>query len=230
MSASSYIVGLDLGQASDYSALCVVERTAAPDPANAARRLNSFAVRHLHRWKLGTPYPVIVEDVAALGRRPPLPLSMLAMDGTGVGRAVVDLFRGAKLPLQLVPISITGGDRGGSANGFLTVPKRNLVAVMQTLAQGRRFHIAPGLSDAKVLGKKLQAFRVKVSLTTGNETFEAWRERDHDDLVLAVALACWLGSRPPTGGYSAGGERKPTEPSAEAIRRIGTPGGLFGGW
>jgi hypothetical protein len=24
-----------------------------------------------------------------------------------------------------------------------------------------------------------------------NETFESWRERDHDDLVLAVALAAW---------------------------------------
>jgi len=229
MSASSYIVGLDLGQASDYSALCVVERAAAPDPANAGRLLNSFAVRHLHRWKLGTPYPVIVEDVAALGRRPPLPLSMLAMDGTGVGRAVVDLFRGAKLPLRLVPISITGGDREGSANGFLTVPKRNLVAVMQTLAQGRRFHIASGLADAKVLGKELQAFRVKINLTTGNETFEAWRERDHDDLVLAVALACWLGNRPPSGGYSSGGERRPVEPTAEAIRQMGMPRGPFGG-
>jgi hypothetical protein len=27
----------------------------------------------------------------------------------------------------------------------------------------------------------------------GNETFESWRERDHDDLVLSVALACWHG-------------------------------------
>jgi hypothetical protein len=32
---------------------------------------------------------------------------------------------------------------------------------------------------------------VKVS-AAGNEAFTGWRERDHDDLVLAVALACWL--------------------------------------
>ncbi|HVS39959.1 MAG TPA: hypothetical protein VMS17_30655 [Gemmataceae bacterium] len=25
------------------------------------------------------------------------------------------------------------------------------------------------------------------------ETFEDWREREHDDLVLSVALACWYG-------------------------------------
>src|SRR5262249_20623470 len=45
-----------------------------------------------------------------------------------------------------------------------------------------------------ILAKEMQAFRVKIT-TTGNETFEAWRERDHDDLVLAVALAAWLGER-----------------------------------
>jgi hypothetical protein len=32
--------------------------------------------------------------------------------------------------------------------------------------------------------------QVKVS-TAGNEQFGAWREGAHDDLVLAVALACW---------------------------------------
>jgi hypothetical protein len=26
---------------------------------------------------------------------------------------------------------------------------------------------------------------------SGNEQYGAWREGEHDDLVLAVALACW---------------------------------------
>jgi hypothetical protein len=30
-----------------------------------------------------------------------------------------------------------------------------------------------------------------------NETFEAWRERDHDDLVLSVGLASWLAENVP---------------------------------
>ncbi len=38
---------------------------------------------------------------------------------------------------------------------------------------------------------ELLAFHVKVKVAA-NETFEAWRERDHDDLVLAVAMAAWL--------------------------------------
>jgi hypothetical protein len=38
-------------------------------------------------------------------------------------------------------------------------------------------------------------FRIKMNVATGHESFGAWRERDHDDLVLAVALACWLGEK-----------------------------------
>jgi hypothetical protein len=28
-----------------------------------------------------------------------------------------------------------------------------------------------------------------------NETFSSWRERDHDDLVLALAPGVWMGER-----------------------------------
>ena len=31
--------------------------------------------------------------------------------------------------------------------------------------------------------------------TAGNDTYEAWRESDHDDLVLAAAFACWYGEK-----------------------------------
>jgi hypothetical protein len=33
-------------------------------------------------------------------------------------------------------------------------------------------------------------FQVRIT-PAGNETFGPWRERAHDDLVFAVALACW---------------------------------------
>ena len=40
--------------------------------------------------------------------------------------------------------------------------------------------------------------RVKVS-ASGHESFAAWREGTHDDLVLAVALACWRARWPQVG-------------------------------
>ena len=37
--------------------------------------------------------------------------------------------------------------------------------------------------------------KVKINIATGHHSYEAWREGDHDDLVLAVAMACWCGER-----------------------------------
>ena len=74
------------------------------------------------------------------------------------------------------------------------LPKKELVSVMQILLQSRRLQVARQLPMATVLVKELETFRVKVT-TSANETFESWRERDHDDLVLAVAMAAWVGER-----------------------------------
>jgi hypothetical protein len=43
-----------------------------------------------------------------------------------------------------------------------------------------------------MLARELAAFQVKVS-TSAAEEMGAWREGAHDDLVLAVAVAMWLG-------------------------------------
>ncbi len=69
-----------------------------------------------------------------------------------------------------------------------------LVSVLQVLFQSRRLQVARRLPMASVLVKELENFRVKITVNA-NETFESWRERDHDDLVLAVAMATWLGER-----------------------------------
>ncbi len=75
---------------------------------------------------------------------------------------------------------------------MLTVctPKRDLVAKVQSLLQTGALKIAETLALADVLTSELLAFRAKIS-RAGRDTYEAWRESDHDDLVLALALACW---------------------------------------
>jgi hypothetical protein len=37
-------------------------------------------------------------------------------------------------------------------------------------------------------------FQVKIS-QTGHDSYGAWREGTHDDLLLAVALACWAAEK-----------------------------------
>jgi hypothetical protein len=62
------------------------------------------------------------------------------------------------------------------------------------LLQARRIKVPPSLPEAQTMLQELLNFRVKVT-ASANETFEAWRERDHDDLVLPVATATWVGER-----------------------------------
>jgi len=56
----AYFAGLDLGQAQDFTALAVVERTRGPNsnPNRPDTRKCRFNVRHLHRWPLGTVFSV----------------------------------------------------------------------------------------------------------------------------------------------------------------------------
>ncbi len=155
-----------------------------------------YDVRYIRRWQLGTSYPAIVADVAALLRTPPLSgNATLIADATGVGIAVLDLLRDAGL--QPIAVTITGGD-SVSCDGFgWRCPKRDLIAVMQVLLQSRRLRIAPSLPEAATLQSELQTFQTKIS-ATAHDTYDA-REGAHDDLVLAAALACWYAERPQPG-------------------------------
>jgi len=62
---------------------------------------------------------------------------------------------------------------------------------VQVLLQNKRLKIASTLSEAATLKKELLNFRVKVDPATAHDSYEHWRDGDHDDLVLAVAMACW---------------------------------------
>jgi hypothetical protein len=66
-----YVLGLDLGQTQDFTALAVLERQ--PLSAGAAATANrDFALRHLRRFPLGTAYTEIVSAVTTLRMAGPL--------------------------------------------------------------------------------------------------------------------------------------------------------------
>jgi len=160
-------------------------------------------VRHLERPPLGTYYPEHVARVKELVSSPELseqralPWSRevvrsfpdLVVDATGVGRPVVDMLR--KEGLSFSSVLITGGDVEHHEHGFYRVPKRNLVSSVQIALQSGQLKIAEELELAETLRRELLNFRIKVNISTAHDSYEAWREGDHDDLVLAVALVCW---------------------------------------
>jgi hypothetical protein len=202
-----FVAGLDLGQAQDFTALAVVEVAPTPAPVRITDRDPELGrprtrtvllpappgrhqVRHLHRFPLGTPYPAIVAHVVALSAR--LPGALLAVDATGVGRPVVDyLWQAGLAPIA---ITLTAGGTAQGAGRAWRVPKQDLVGVLQLALQGGRLQIAQALPLAEELAEELLAFRVRVT-DAGRETYGAWREGAHDDLVLAVGVAVWVGEQ-----------------------------------
>ncbi len=192
---NKYFVGVDFGQTRDFTAIGVLERaetTGAWDPVMFAwKKVVSLRLRYLERIALGTPYPEVVNRLVQVTQWPELAgRCRLAVDGTGVGRPVVDLLRRARPGCVLMPVNITSGLRQTEEHGYYGVPKRDLILGVQVLLQRGVLRIAAGLEHAPDLVKEMAAMQVKITLA-GHEQYGGWREGTHDDLVFAVALACW---------------------------------------
>lgn len=203
---TGYVMAVDLGQARDWSAAVVNERVEAdrieyqrskfdPVPREARRRP---MIRHnlvrLHRYPLGTSYPDICRSLREVMQQlPPLRgAPELIVDGTGVGIAVVDQMR--ELGLQPRAITITGGFNESGTYQNKRVAKKILASLMDAVLSEHRLKVPSADPLAQVLISELRAFTVRIT-SAGSEQFAALREKDHDDLVLAAALAVWAAEK-----------------------------------
>ena len=107
----TYHAGLDLGQAKDYSALAVLDRTTALRPDGDHAGASRYAVRHPERFPLGTAFTDVCGRVASLFAAPPLAGGVPAVDHTGVGRPGVDMLRKSGVKGTLRAVTITAGHR-----------------------------------------------------------------------------------------------------------------------
>ncbi len=178
-----FYIGWDVGQNPDYSALTVLERHG-----------QVYLVKHLERRPRDEPYPKQVEHLFGMWFRKPLREAnkLLAIDYTGVGRPVYDLVLDRGIG-PTVGISITGGDTATWQDDRkrARVPKRDLVGIVQVFAQNNRLKIAQNLRFGPTLAEELQNFRVKIDPRTAHDTYAPWREGEHDDLILSLAVALW---------------------------------------
>ncbi len=209
-------LGLDLGQASDYSALAIIEEPIYFPPAggwvslaslNAEQRAaydydwyawrqrttdkQPLWLRTLHRYPLQTPYPDVVTDI--IRRLSGATTPVLVVDGTGVGAAVVDMFRYSDLPCTMVKVLIHGGAQISYDRG-VHVPKRDLIGAVQAVLHTGQLQVARQSAMTEAWAKEMAGY--KLSLTAnGHDTYNARTDSVHDDLVLAVALAVWKRGR-----------------------------------
>ncbi len=190
-----FFIGVDIGQASDFSAVAIFERieelTGKADKGRWTTRVR-YELPHLERPPLGTPYPVIIQRLKDLIARLPAHKRLrVVVDQTGCGRPVIDLMRREKL--IIIPIVITTAGVAHRDHGAYNVPKRELVSNLAILLQSGRLTIASALPEAPALIEELQNFRMKT--TPADDAYDAERESDHDDLLLASAIATWYAEK-----------------------------------
>ncbi len=206
MTMSEWYIGCDLGQSQDPTAIVLLEHlrewTGERDPQSWNQVVReTYNVRHLERT-LGSTYPAIVERVREIadkltrnnGQRP-----QLVVDGTGVGRPVVDMIQRAGIQAQMTAVTIHGGEAESFVDGYYRVPKRNLCGRLAVMLQQKELRIAEALPLAEVLIRELLSFKVTISKTGHDSYGNDWREQEHDDCVLALALACWHAKRVKSG-------------------------------
>jgi hypothetical protein len=171
--------GVDLGQRQDFTAVAVVEQGET-----------ELVLRHLARMPLGTPYTNVVERLGTLMRHPALAgRSRMVVDATGVGAPVVDMLREAGLAGVMTAVTITSGERAHGEGERWHVPRRDLLAGLEVLLEYGELKICRRLGEAERLVRELTSVRMRGG---GSE---------HDDLVMAVGLACW---RARDGGVGVG--------------------------
>lgn len=196
------IAGLDVGKTQDVSALMVMDRE--------MRLLDGqlepyFFIGWLEQFPLGLPYPQMVAQVRHRLAQIPKPTA-LVIDATGVGSAVVDLFRDGwtdydpvlreVVPLEgkptIIALTITaGGQAHNEAWDTWYVPKVDLINRLVVTLQQRRIQAAAELEHFRTLVKEAQQWEWKPTTKANDDPYLSWRTGAHDDLLLAVAVAVW---------------------------------------
>ena len=180
-------IGLDLGQRRNPSALAMVERSGVALGRDAVtyepRFARQYDIRRLERAALGTPYPDVVERIRVLTRSAALAgRCTLAMDATGLGAPVLDMLKRAGLGCSIDAVILTPGGRECCVKGVWHVPKSDLVAGLRVMLEKKELRMEKRLAGADALVKELASFGARGS-------------GEHDDLAIALALACWRARR-----------------------------------
>lgn len=214
-----YAVGVDLGSVNDSTAITVLEVQNSWEityehdyyctTEKKKERDLHYVVRLLHRPRLGTDYPKIIEQVRAIMQDlPAMPEKpVLAVDATGLGTPVLQEMRKLGMTPTPIGITITAGNTAELRYINWSVPKALLVGELRLMMHRKRLKIAQGFAARETLANELAAFTARLS-PSGRATFEA-AGNEHDDTVLSLSLALIAAKNRPGAprGYTLNGTR-----------------------
>ncbi len=179
---NEYFLGLDLGRKQDHSALVILERSLRAMNTryvDAYTKWETFlSVRYAKQWKLGTSYGEVAREVGEVFRKvEALGRAVLVFDQTGVGDAVFEMIREHL--------------RGSNVEGVVLTHelKRDMYAAIETSLEQGNLKISDGCHSSRELKEEL--LKVEIRRVGFGYKYGAFEKDSHDDLVMALALACW---------------------------------------
>lgn len=188
-------IGVDLGKRTDHSAVALLTPVRPGEPGR-------WRVPSVTRLPLasgeGTSH--YLSQARRIGAAVDRVLQVVAgsvtvlVDSTGVGEAVVELVAG-HLPesrrLRLVQVVLTGGRSANHRGSRWSVSKLALIDPLTAALEQQEIRFG-NFPHREATQRELLAYRVKPSSVAGGaERLEAEKDSDHDDLVIAVALATY---------------------------------------
>ena len=210
-------IGVDIGQRVDFTAIVVAEVYTADAPPPVGRETH-YRVQDIRRLDLGIDYVAIARYLVALlcslrdwevekrkhdyevrlerwDRRAVRWPVDLYVDGTGVGKPVVDMLRTAlthdprTARALLHDIRITHSDRYDPSTDPAMLGKAYLVSNMQRLFQQGLIEIPRSSPEVEQMVTELKAYEIRLS-DNGTDTYGVFGTATHDDLATALGLAC----------------------------------------
>lgn len=191
-----YYLGLSIGRVGEPTAMVCLERYERPDRQANNTRQYHFIMRSCKRWPNGTPYMAIVEDTRKIFEAPYLHGHDLGIDKTGTGDSVMRMFRAAKCKARIMPIIVGGNGMTATVSdaGWL-VPKVELAALVALPLEEKHLILPRFNQECEILANEVQPFIANNPQAGQTAQQTLWRDTPNGDLVLALAIACWMGGR-----------------------------------
>lgn len=195
----SYIAGIDLGAARDFTAISVLEVVEAPvveldAPVPKVPDYSKvFNLRYIERLPLKQDYVAIVDQLSAIVNTPPIRGCTVACDFSGVGRPVFSMME--EVGLRPIGVQITGGVSWTKEGQIFNVSKAYLMSNLLKAIHKRSLRIPPDLPDIEILRSELQDLRTSTS-AAGYVRIGAETGR-HDDLALSLAVGMFVAVHKP---------------------------------
>ncbi len=187
-----------MGAGTQPTAISVLEQEVLKGERWSAES-GALRLRHLERVPLEENYLKTVERITKLLEAPEIKdgekcgKADVVLDVTGSGRAIVELFERAEIT-PIVAIITGAGVLEEEIDDVWRLPKIELVGLLRVAYEAGRFKMAKSLDLVPALLDELRGFKMRSPRIDPNDP-ESWREAEFDDLVFAVALACWRASR-----------------------------------